>query len=61
MRLESAYRSDQLQPRPHSPLGVVLVCLGIPEVNEDPVAHVLRDEAAEATHSLRNAFLISRK
>jgi hypothetical protein len=34
--------------------------LGIPEVDHDPVAHVLGYEAAKALHGLRNALLISR-
>jgi hypothetical protein len=34
--------------------------LGITEVDENAVAHVLRYEAAEATHGLRDALLIGR-
>jgi hypothetical protein len=40
--------------------GPRLVGLGIPEVNQDPIAHVLRYEAPEALHGLRNALLIGR-
>ena len=58
--LQSAYSSDQLQPCAHGPLGVVLVGLRIAEVDQDPVAHVLRDEAAEALHGLGDALLIGR-
>ena len=54
------YRRDQLQPRAHRSLGVVLMRLGIPEVDEDAVAHVLRHEPAEALHGLRDALLIGR-
>jgi hypothetical protein len=49
---ETAYRSDQLQRRAHGPLCVVLVGLWVPEVDEHPVTHVLRDKAAEALHGL---------
>jgi hypothetical protein len=52
------YRGDQLQPRAHRPLGVVLVGLRIAKIHEHPVAHVLRYEAAEALHGLRDALLI---
>ena len=55
-----AYRSHQLQPCAHGPLCVVLVRLGVAEVDQDPVAHVLRYEAAEALHGLRDALLIGR-
>ena len=58
MGLQITYSSDQLQPRAHGPLGVVLVGLGIAEVDKDAVAHVLRDETAEALHGLGDALLI---
>ena len=58
--LQIAYRSDQLQPCAHGPLGVVLVGMGVAEVDQHPVAHVFRDEAAEALHGLRDALLIGR-
>ena len=51
---------DQLQPCAHRSLGVVLVSLRIAEVDQHAVAHVLRDEAAEALHGLGNALLIGR-
>ena len=54
------YRSDQFQPRSHGPLCVVLVRLGITEVDENAVTHVLGDKAAEATHGLGDALLIGR-
>ena len=60
MGLQSTYSSDQLQPRTHGPLCVVLMGLGIPEVDQHPIAHVLRDEATEALHGLRDALLIGR-
>jgi hypothetical protein len=51
---------DQLQPRAHSPLCVVLVCLGVTEIHQDPIAHVLRYETSEALHRLCDALLIGR-
>ena len=60
MGLQATHSSDQLQPCAHGPLCVVLVGLGIAEVDQDPVAHVLRYEPAEALHGLRNALLIGR-
>ena len=58
--LQSGHRLDQLQPRPYSPLGIVLMGLRIAKVDQNAVAHVLRHEAAEAPHSLGDAFLIRR-
>ena len=58
--LQVTYSRDQLQPRAHGPLGVVFMGLGVPEVDEDAIAHVLRDEPAEATHGLCDALLIGR-
>ena len=58
--LQGTYSRDQFQPSAHGSLCVVLVGLGIPKVDQDPVAHVLRDEAAEALHGLRDALLIGR-
>ena len=54
----SADRLDQLQPRPHRPLRVILVRLRITEVDQHTVAHVLRDEPAEALHGLGDALLV---
>ena len=56
MGLQITYSSHQLQPCAHGPLCVVLVRLGIAEVDQDPVAHVLRDVTAEATHGRRAQF-----
>ena len=58
MCLQTTYRSDQLQPRAHGSLCVILVGLGIAEVDQHPVAHVFRYEAAEAPHGLGDALLI---
>jgi hypothetical protein len=43
------------------PLCVVFVCLGIPEIHEHPIAHVLRYEPAKAANGLGDALLIGRK
>jgi hypothetical protein len=48
----------QLQSSPYRPLGVVLMGLWIAEVHEDAVAQIFRDEPAEATYRLGDAFLI---
>ena len=58
--LQATYSSDQLQPCAHGPLCVVLVGLRIAEVDQHAVAHVLRNEAAEALHGLGDALLIGR-
>src|SRR5215831_10670767 len=48
--LQSTYASYQLQPSPDGPFRIVFMRLGIPEVDQDPIAHVLRYEPAEAAH-----------
>ncbi len=58
--LEATYSRHQFQPRPDSPLCVILVGLGIPEVDQDPVTHVLRYEPAKALYGLCGALLIGR-
>ena len=39
MPLRAAHRSDQFQPRSHSPLCIVLVSLGVAKVDQHTVAH----------------------
>ena len=60
MGLQGAYRRNQFQPSAHSPLCVILMGLRIPEIDQHPVAQILRDEAAEALHRLGGAFVIGR-
>ena len=60
MGLQATYSNDQFQPRTHGPLCVVLMCLGVTEIHQDPIAHVLRYEPSEALHGLSNALLIGR-
>jgi len=58
--LQATHSSDQLQPCTHGSLGVILVCLRVAEIDQNAVAHELRDETAEAAHRLSDAFLIGR-
>ena len=60
MGLQSTYRRYQLQPCADSPLSVVLMGLRIAQIHEHTIAHVFRNEAAEALHGLRDALLIGR-
>jgi hypothetical protein len=60
VRIQIAYCRDQLQPRAHSPLGIVFVCLRIAEIDQDAVAHVFGDKPAKAAHGVRGALLIGR-
>jgi hypothetical protein len=60
VRLERTHSTNQSQPASHGSLCVVLVGLGIPEVDQDPVAHVLRYEATEALRGLGDAPLVGR-
>jgi len=55
-----ANRFDECQSASHRSLGIVLMGLGIAEIDQDAVAHVFGDKAAEALHSLSDALLISR-
>ena len=48
MGLQVTNSGHQLQSRPHGSLCVVLVRMGVAEVDQDPIAHELRDETAEA-------------
>ena len=44
--LDLQHRLDQGKPGPHRALGIVLMGLGIAEIGQHSVAHVLGDEAA---------------
>jgi hypothetical protein len=59
-RFQPTHRLDQLQPRPDGSLGVVLMGLRIPEVDQYAVAHVLRYEPTETLHGLCDRLLIRR-
>ena len=58
--LERGYCRDQFQPGAHRPLGVILMGLGVTEINKRPVAQILRQKAAEAAHRIGDALLIGR-
>ena len=53
-----ANRLQRSQGGAHGALGIGLVSLWPAEIDQDPVAHVLRDEAAEAANSLRDAAVV---
>jgi len=57
--LQITYRSNQLQPCAYGSLCVVFVCLRVAEVDQNPVAHVLGYEPAEALHRLGNTLLVA--
>src|SRR5262249_50300874 len=56
--LQAAHSRYQLQPSAHGTLCVVLVRLRVTEIDKGTVAHVLRDEPAEALHGVGDAFLV---
>ena len=58
--LQATHSSHQLQPRAHGSLCVVLVRLRITKVDQNPIAHVLRNETSEALHGLCDAFVVGR-
>ena len=58
-RFELRDDGRDVEASPYRPLGVVLMGLGIAEIDEDAVAHVLRHEPAEALHGLGDTLLIS--
>ena len=60
MGLQITHCSHQLQPRAHRPLCIIFMRLRITEIDQNAVAHVLRDEAAEALNGLCDALLVGR-
>jgi len=60
MGLQAIYCSHQFLPRAYRFLSVIFVGLGVAEVDQDPVAHVVRDEASEALNGLRDPLLVGR-
>jgi hypothetical protein len=57
-RLQAAHCRNQLQPCAYGSLCVVFVRLRVAEVDECPVAHVLRYKASEALHGVCDALLV---
>jgi hypothetical protein len=53
-----AHRLDYAQTRSHRTLGVVLMGLRIPEIDKDPVAHILCDKSAELADRPRRRSMI---
>src|SRR5207245_2159195 len=58
--VQLSHRVEKGEPPAHRPLGVVLVRLGVAEVDEQAVAQVLRDMAAKAGHGLGGSALVLR-
>ena len=56
--IEATDSVDGAQPRPHRPLGVVLMRLRVAEINQDAVAHVSGDEALEPDDDLGDGAVI---
>ena len=57
-RGEPSHRVDDREPGADSPLRVVLMRLGITEIDQHPVTHILRDKAGEAGHGVGDAAVI---
>ena len=55
---ELSNRFDERQSGPHRPLGIILMCLGIAEIDEHAIAHVPCDEPAKPADRLCDAFVI---
>src|SRR5215467_11158805 len=47
VRREPAYRVDDGEPGPYRPFGIVLMRLGIAEIDHHPVPHILGDKTGE--------------
>ena len=58
LRGEPADRVDDRQPGAGRALGIVLVRLGIAEINQHAVAHILGDKAAKAADRVGDAAMI---
>ena len=59
IRAARASPLGEFEPRPHGPLGLVLVCPRPAEVGEHAVAHELRDVALVAADHLAADILIA--
>src|SRR5438270_2330688 len=56
--IQFRHRIHDVETRPHRPLGLVLMGARVAEINEDAVAHVLRDKAVVAPDRRAAAALI---
>ena len=52
------HRVEHAQPRPHGPLGIVFVCLGPPEVDQQRITEELGDMAVKTLDDLGTGLLI---
>jgi hypothetical protein len=57
-RDEATHRFDHCEPGADRPLGIVLVRLGVAEVDQDPVAHILGDKPGEAPDCVGYAAVV---
>ena len=57
-RGQAADRLDDGEPGVHRPLGVVLMRLGIAEIDQHPVAHIFGDKAGKAGDRVGDAAMI---
>ena len=57
--IETRYRRNKLQSGPYRALRIILVSLGIPEIDENAVAHAFCDKATEAPHRISDTLLIT--
>jgi hypothetical protein len=55
---EASNRLDGRESGPHGPLGIVLMCLGVAEIDEHPVPHVLGHKTVKPGDRLRDALVI---
>jgi hypothetical protein len=56
--IELAQGLDHPQPGPHGPLGVILMCQGVAEVDEQAIPEILRDMPLKAGNHLGTDLLI---
>jgi uncharacterized protein YunC (DUF1805 family) len=57
--IEPPHPVDQRQPASCGALRIVLVCLRIPEIDQDAVAHVAGDKPAKSLDNLGDAAMVS--
>ena len=58
MRRQFGNAIDEREPRPHRPFGVVLMGLGIPEVDERTIAHVFGNKATIFADEIADACMV---
>jgi hypothetical protein len=49
---------DHRQCAARRPFGIVFMCTRIPEVDQNPIAHISRDETVEAVHDFGDSIMI---